>query len=90
MLAYAAARHLYGGSPMPDITKELSLPEPVELSEAELDHVCGGAVSLTDSGGTPAPEIISVITDPDAPLRQTIYLEQRFGSGSGVRVRRAV
>ncbi len=83
-LAYAAARHLYGEGPMSDTKKELSLPEPVELTDAELDQVCGG-VGTTPKQAAADPRS----TDADLTLRQIIYLQQRHGSGSVVPVRAA-
>ncbi len=36
---------------MSEITKDLSLPGPIELTEAELDHVCGGRGNAVDGNG---------------------------------------
>ena len=36
---------------MSDTAKEFTLPEPIELTDAELDHVAGGAPGVTPGQG---------------------------------------
>ena len=46
---------------MAEITKELMLPDPVELTEAEIDAVAGGFTTILQ--GVAAPPYLALVTD---------------------------